>query len=446
MKKYTKLFATAIALVLLVTMFAGCTKSSETTDESTAANDEATEEVAASDEEVTLTMMHNLSEEGSAKWLDAVIEVYEEEHPNVNIETEVLSSEDYYTLLRSRISADDVPDLFFIVSLAKNAEIIEEGLCVDLSQYEWLEQNMQQSAIDAATTEDGQVPLLSCTTTAMLVTYNKDVFEAAGVEVPTTYSEFLDVCQKIKDAGYAPIIAGYQEPWVIYSDEQCDSIITTIRNDKNNRLDLAAGTTTWTEDKAKFSEVLQRWADRWEYYNDDPFGTDWNTAQSMLATGEGGMIINGSWTMGGVKVINPDANLGTFALPLTENPEETLLPVRASASGFAAYSGSEHVDEAVAFLELLSTPEMGAVMQNTKGEISTSKGVEVAEDSELYEIIEYINKGKTFDFSGYDELFASDELQNATTDCVTEFLMSEEKDVQKCLENLDEAFARIIAN
>ena len=36
--------------------------------------------------------------------------------------------------------------------------------------------------------------------------YNIEIFEAAGVSAPpTTWAEFLDTCQKIKDAGYTPI-------------------------------------------------------------------------------------------------------------------------------------------------------------------------------------------------------------------------------------------------
>lgn len=37
------------------------------------------------------------------------------------------------------------------------------------------------------------------------VFYNKAIFEEVGVEEPTTWAEFLDVCQKIKDAGYTPL-------------------------------------------------------------------------------------------------------------------------------------------------------------------------------------------------------------------------------------------------
>ena len=43
---------------------------------------------------------------------------------------------------------------------------------------------------------------------------NKAVCEAANVEIPgpaTTWDEFLETCQKIKDAGYTPIAASFAE-------------------------------------------------------------------------------------------------------------------------------------------------------------------------------------------------------------------------------------------
>ena len=36
--------------------------------------------------------------------------------------------------------------------------------------------------------------------------YNKDIFEKAGItSVPTTWDEFLEAGQKIKDAGFTPL-------------------------------------------------------------------------------------------------------------------------------------------------------------------------------------------------------------------------------------------------
>lgn len=397
-------------------------------------------------EEKQLTLIHDLNEESAINFLEQAIAAFEEENPGVTIDMETLSSDDYNSMLRNKIAADDVPDLFFIDDINKKQEFIDAGLCTDISDQEWLMENIQGSAIEACT-KDGKTWCLPITQGAMYVTYNKDVFEDAGIsEVPKTWSGFLETCQKIQDSGVTPIAAGYQEQWVLYSDEQCDSVVTTVKNDPENRVNLEAGTTTWTADEGHFSEVLERMKERYQYTNDDPFGTDWNTALNMLAVGDAGMILNGSWTPSAVVAINPDVNLGIFPLPLTEDPADAKLPLRSTPGGFAAYSGSENQEEALKFLEMLSTPEMGALMQKTKGDISTCKNVEVTEeDGILYDVQQYIDAGEVFDWTGYSELFVSDELQTIVTDVETEFLMDEDMTVDEALTMLDERFSAALS-
>ncbi|MDU4040500.1 MAG: extracellular solute-binding protein, partial [Bifidobacterium dentium] len=48
------------------------------------------------------------------------------------------------------------------------------------------------------------------------VYYNKDLFAKYGLEIPTTYDEFVDVCQKFVDAGVTPIAADAQEYGVMW--------------------------------------------------------------------------------------------------------------------------------------------------------------------------------------------------------------------------------------
>ena len=44
--------------------------------------------------------------------------------------------------------------------------------------------------------------------------YNKELFAQAGIDAPpTTWDEFLDVVQRLKDAGITPIAVGGQDRW-----------------------------------------------------------------------------------------------------------------------------------------------------------------------------------------------------------------------------------------
>ena len=52
---------------------------------------------------------------------------------------------------------------------------------------------------------DGFLPCITEQPQVGGVFYNADIFADAGVEAPTTWAEMLDVCQKLKDAGYAPM-------------------------------------------------------------------------------------------------------------------------------------------------------------------------------------------------------------------------------------------------
>ena len=47
----------------------------------------------------------------------------------------------------------------------------------------------------------------------MGVYYNKDLFAAQGIDIPTTYAEFQAAADKFKDAGIVPIAFGNRDRW-----------------------------------------------------------------------------------------------------------------------------------------------------------------------------------------------------------------------------------------
>ena len=50
-------------------------------------------------------------------------------------------------------------------------------------------------------------------TNASGVIYNTEKIEELGLEVPKTWDEFIDILQKIKDAGEQPLLMTYKDAW-----------------------------------------------------------------------------------------------------------------------------------------------------------------------------------------------------------------------------------------
>ncbi len=147
------------------------------------------------------------------------------------------------------------------------------------------------------------------------VFYNQEIFDEVGItEVPTTWDEFLAVCQLIKDAGYIPFTT--DDAYVMcnvgyhlgrYIGEE--GVIDVVTNGN------------WAETP----EVLQFAEDYAELaalgYLSPTFGTAvWPTNQNgELALGEAAMYLNGSWLPNEViGMTGPDYQWGCFAYPAVD--------------------------------------------------------------------------------------------------------------------------------
>lgn len=145
--------------------------------------------------------------------------------------------------------------------------------------------------------------------------YNVEIFEEAGIEaVPTTWAEFLDVAQKVKDKGYTPITSD-------------DAYIITMlgyhlaRLVGEERVDQIVKEGLWAEEPA----VLQAAKDYEDLAKKGFFSATigssvWPTNQNgELALGDAAMYLNGSWLPNEVKnMTGPDFKWGAFSYPALE--------------------------------------------------------------------------------------------------------------------------------
>lgn len=132
-----------------------------------------------------------------------VINMYMEEHPNVTIEYEFYSFDDYFTKLKTLVASDQVWDIFqlggnfpmYMDKIYYLNEFIDSGV-VDVSDIPEAYLQITQD------TEGNQIGLSNGLSTYGIA-YDVDMFKEAGVPLPTenwTWDDYADAAMKIKEA------------------------------------------------------------------------------------------------------------------------------------------------------------------------------------------------------------------------------------------------------
>ena len=113
-KNMKKLLSLLLVGAMSLAVLTGCGKGEEAPAADAPASDAPAAETGAentSDEEVTLTFLHHMGEQGKQDGLVKLVEAFHEKYPNINVEIEFLSRDDFINQYKQRVSADNAPDL-----------------------------------------------------------------------------------------------------------------------------------------------------------------------------------------------------------------------------------------------------------------------------------------------------------------------------------------------
>ena len=199
MKK--KLVSLLMAMAMVTGSLAGCGSQAEnaTADTQTEApadaattevsaqtetKEEAKEDATASDEPITLRMAWWGSQDRHDKTI-AAIELYESLNPNVTIEYEYYSFDDYFTKLKTLVASDEVWDVFqlggnfpmYLDKICPLDEYIASGV-VDVSK-------ISEANLKTTRETDGTQLGLTNGINTYGIAYDPAMFEEAGAELPT---------------------------------------------------------------------------------------------------------------------------------------------------------------------------------------------------------------------------------------------------------------------
>lgn len=350
--------------------------------------------------------------------LEELVAEYERLNPHIQVDLSIVTL-NFETWIRTRMAAggDMVPDIYN-ANFTTGYDQLGKWIPLDdalnsVNPYTgkiWSETLDMQLVEKYRYTEN--IYQLPVDKIEIAVFYNKDIFEKVGVEVPENWTEFLEVCQKIKDADYAPIaISGNANSfwagdmgWLvrIFSDAYLRRHLPDImaqpgdwnyEEDRNGnyvydgddlyadllvvpnteRLIQAVLDGTIDPRSPAFKQVYVRLKEMAGYFQEGYFGSDMGMAQQLFYRQGAAMIFFTSANVTAIiddfKDLDPEDRFryGNFWLPSIENDPLVCGPFRgvggAGMSLAAMKQGSpEHQKNVIDFLMFLTSPQSGEIL------------------------------------------------------------------------------------
>lgn len=171
-------FAAGIMAVAMALTACGGTTSSSAPPSSTASSTSQAAEV----EPVTITYCNFNSSGGNEETLQKMYEAFHEEYPNITVEIETIGFDDYFTQMQTRVAGGTAPDCYELnienFSAYANKGVLAEITDVDLSR-------IDETALSAFNVGGKQYGLPGNFSNVVLI-YNKDLFDQAGIDYPTS--------------------------------------------------------------------------------------------------------------------------------------------------------------------------------------------------------------------------------------------------------------------
>ena len=261
-------------------------------------------------------------------------------------------------LLRAKFATGDLPDLLQsygakwlnnVAGVLNQMQVLEN---VDMSEYD------QSMLEQGGYIWDGKLYGIPVDSTSLVgVFYNKTVFANAGIEkAPTTWDEFLAVCDKIKASGVTPLYYAGADTWTL----QCFTHFGFNQDVVDSGLSYRE---FWNEmntnkrhysDAKNFADAIKKSKDMigLGYVNETYLSDTYDMAQTALAEGTAGMHVNGTWIYDEIASKYPEAadQIGSFVLPLNDERNYTCSSMPGAIGMTESCSNTEAGQKALNFL------------------------------------------------------------------------------------------------
>lgn len=336
---------------------------------------------------------------------DQFAQEFNEENPDgPQAEITVIQNDPFKTAIATAVQAGDPPDLFQSWGGGTLRQQVAAGQVRDLTDdlADVLE-TVSPGAL-APYTVDGRVYGIPWTMGIVGFWYNTELFNEAGIsEPPTTWNEFIDAVEALKDAGITPIALGNQNLWPghfwwSYLAMRLAGLDGFVQAVENNSLDNPGF--------VRAGELLQELIDL-EPFQEGFMAVDYEEGDgqaAIMGNGEAAMELMGQWAPGaqidwaGLEDSERDALIDTrsfFPFPAVEGGNGAITELFGGGDGLAV--GINAPDETLDLLRLIWDRDNYAQIAATPGNVPVLEdGAELLQNVELLPVLEALEVGTGF--------------------------------------------------
>lgn len=296
------------------------------------------------------------------------------------------------------------PDLMMANYNMEVSRFVERCTVSDLSDLDAASQYNPdlQPLLDQYGVCEGQTSAIPYSIMAAGIIYNKDIFEEYGLEVPETWDELIEVCEALQAEGITPIYltGASADNWTIgqgpfdYAVGGSIDVLQFFEDLEAEGTDVGADSkVSFQKDFAEPVEKMRLLAD--EYSNQDSLNRSYGDGNTAFANGEAAMYMQGPWAFSEIAKTDPDLNLGTFPLPMTNDPADLKVRVNVDLA-LMIPNEAANPEAAKEFLEFLYQPDVIAAYNESQLGINPTIDGEQTDDPRVQGALAYYNEAQFY--------------------------------------------------
>ena len=367
--------------------------------------------------------------------MEAMIDRFQAENPDLNIETTVIDREAYKTQIRNFLTAN-APDVATWYAANRMTPYVKAGLFEDVSDL-WAEPEIAENlaSTKGALTIDGKQWGVPYTYYQWGIYYRKDIYEELGISEPANFDEMVSNCEKVIASGRKCYTIGTK--WLWTASGWFD-YLNMRTHGYDFHMQMARGEIAWTDDRVR--ETFANWSRLINLgaFVDDHQNKDWQQSLPFLVSGEATAILKGNFAVAPLR----DAGLTDDQLDFHQFPSITpgvALAEDAPTDTFHIPANAENKDNARAFLRfVVSAAEQTEINNGTNlGQLPVNAMSSVDDDKFLNEGFEMLSSNSP---GGVAQFFDRDfpaEMAKAAMEGMQEFMVFPDN-LEDILERLEE--------